>query len=251
MSEHIDIASRDGVLTLAMNRPDKKNALTDAMYAAMSDAMDKARTDTTVRAVVIRGTGEIFTAGNDIGDFMMAGQQAGERSVFRFLRLLASFEKPLVAGVQGKAVGIGTTLLLHCDYVVLAEDAQLSTPFVKLGLVPEAASSVLLPARIGHAHAFAMLAMGQPMEAAEARECGLANEVVPPSKLDQAVDAAVTRIAALPPEAVAASKKLMRETLGVAEAMEREGAIFGERLLSAEAREAFTAFMEKRAPKFG
>ena len=251
MSDNIRTESSGGIVTLTMDRTDKKNALTDAMYAAMVDAMEEARSDPATRAVVIRGAGEIFTAGNDIGDFMMAGSGGGERNVFRFLRMLATFEKPLVAGVQGKAVGIGTTLLLHCDYVVLAEDAELSTPFVKLGLVPEAASSVLLPARIGHARAFAMLAMGQPMGASEALGCGLANEMVAPDMLDQAIEAATARIAALPPEAVAASKRLMRETLGVAEAMEREGAIFSQRLASAEAREAFTAFMEKRAPKFG
>ena len=251
MSEHIGIERADGVLTLTMNRPDKKNALTDAMYAAMVDAMEEARGDTAIRAVVIRGAGDMFTAGNDIGDFLAAGPGTAERSVFRFLRMLATFEKPLVAGVQGKAVGIGTTLLLHCDYVVLADDAELSTPFVKLALVPEAASSVLLPARIGHARAFQMLAMGQPMGAEEAHRCGLANEVVSRDMLDQAIAAATSRISALPPEAVAASKKLMRETTGVAEAMEREGRIFAERLQSGEAREAFTAFMEKRAPNFG
>ena len=250
MSEHIDIARADGILTLTMNRPDKKNALTDAMYAAMSDAMEEANGDAT-RACVIRGAGEMFTAGNDIGDFLAAGSSAAERNVFRFLRMLATFEKPLIAGVQGKAVGIGTTLLLHCDHVVLADDAQLSTPFAKLGLVPEAASSVLLPARIGHARAFAMLAMGQPMSAAEALACGLANTVVAPKELDRAVAGAASQIAALPPEAVSASKRLMREATGVADAMEREGKVFAERLQSAEAREAFTAFMEKRAPKFG
>ncbi|RJY09778.1 enoyl-CoA hydratase [Aurantiacibacter aquimixticola] len=250
MSEHVRTQTEGGVLTLTLNRTDKKNALTDAMYEALSDAMEAAEDDTSVRVVAIRGAGDMFTAGNDIGDFLAAGANMADAHVFRFIRLLGTFGKPLVAGVQGKAVGIGMTMLLHCDYVVLTENAELKTPFVTLGLVPEAASSRLLPAAIGHQRAFSMLAMGQPMSAADAHGCGLANEVVPLEKLDQAVEAATMRIAALPPEAVAATKALMRDSDAVGAAMDRENRIFGQRLTSAEAREAFTAFMEKRAPKF-
>ncbi|MWV28867.1 enoyl-CoA hydratase [Aurantiacibacter rhizosphaerae] len=250
MSGTVDITQDGGVLTLLMNRPDKKNALTDAMYGALADAMESAERDAAVRAVVIRGAGDLFCAGNDIGDFLKSSGNVGEANVFRFIRLLGSFTKPLLAGVQGHAVGIGTTMLLHCDYVVLAQDAKLSTPFTTLGLVPEAASSLLLPVAIGHQRAFAMLAMGERMEASDALACGLANEVVANADLEGSVAKAAARIAALPPGAVQASKTLMRDPGLVAAKMEAEIEIFAQRLQSAEAREAFTAFMEKRAPDF-
>lgn len=250
MSGTVEITQDGGVLTLLMNRPDKKNALTDGMYGAMADAMENAEQDPAVRVIVIRSAGDLFCAGNDIGDFLAASGNIGEANVFRFVRLLGTFTKPLVAGVQGQAVGIGTTMLLHCDHVVLAEDAQLTTPFTSLGLVPEAASSLLLPAAIGHQRAFAMLAMGEAMGAAEALATGLANAVVPNATLDEAVALAAERIAALPPGAVQASKALMRDPGLVAAKMEAEIEIFAQRLQSAEAREAFTAFMEKRSPDF-
>lgn len=250
MSGTVETTQDGGVLTLLMNRPDKKNALTDGMYGAMADAMENAEQDPAVRVIVIRSAGDLFCAGNDIGDFLAASGNIGEANVFRFVRLLGTFTKPLVAGVQGQAVGIGTTMLLHCDHVVLAEDAQLTTPFTSLGLVPEAASSLLLPAAIGHQRAFAMLAMGEAMGAAEALATGLANAVVPNATLDEAVALAAERIAALPPGAVQASKALMRDPGLVAAKMEAEIEIFAQRLQSAEAREAFTAFMEKRSPDF-
>ncbi len=250
MSGTVDITRDGGVVTLLMNRPDKKNALTDAMYGAMAEAMESAQEDAAVRVVVIRGAGDLFCAGNDIGDFLKSSGNVSEANVFRFIRLLGTFTKPLVAGVQGHAVGIGTTMLLHCDYVVLAEDAKLSTPFTGLGLVPEAASSLLLPSAIGHQRAFAMLAMGERMGASEALASGLANTVVPNTDLDASVAEAAARIAALPPGAVQASKALMREPALVAEKMEAEIDIFAQRLQSNEAREAFTAFMEKRKPDF-
>ncbi|MFB0612822.1 enoyl-CoA hydratase [Aurantiacibacter poecillastricola] len=250
MSGTVDITQDAGVLTLLMNRPDKKNALTDAMYGAMASAMEQAEADPAVRVVAIRGAGDLFCAGNDIGDFLNASNRVGEANVFRFIRLLGSFTKPLLVGVQGRAVGIGTTMLLHCDHVVLAEDAKLSTPFVNLGLVPEAASSLLLPAAIGHQRAFAMLAMGEVMEAQEALAAGLANTVVPNDELDDAVAKAALRFSALPPGAVQATKALMRDPGLVAAKMEAEIELFAQRLQSAEAREAFTAFMEKREPDF-
>lgn len=252
MSGTVDISRDGGVLTLLMNRPDKKNALTDAMYGQMREALESAADDPAVRVAVIRGAGDMFCAGNDIGDFLTAagGGDIREANVFRFIRLLGTFPKPLIAGVQGRAVGIGTTMLLHCDYVVLAEDAKLTTPFVGLGLVPEAASSMLLPARIGHAGAFAMLAMGEAMGAEGARAAGLANVVVPTAGLDEAVAKAASHLAQLPPGAVQATKALMRDPETVAAKMDEEIAIFAQRLQSDEAREAFTAFMEKRAPDF-
>ncbi len=252
MSEHVIIHQAAGVLTLTLNRPDKKNALTDAMYGALSDAMEAAQGDAAVRVVVIRGNGDMFCAGNDLGDFLAAAGRGGstEANVHRFIRLLGSYHKPLVAGVQGRAVGIGTTMLLHCDQVVLAEDALLTTPFVGLGLVPEAASSVLLPKLVGHQQAFAMLALGQAMDAQAAQAAGLASMVVPNAGLDEAVAKVAAGIAALPPGAVQATKALMRDSEAIDAVILRESKVFGERLQSAEAREAFTAFMEKRAPDF-
>ncbi|MDE1467488.1 enoyl-CoA hydratase [Aurantiacibacter sp. D1-12] len=252
MTEHVTIAQDGGVLTLTMNRPDKKNALTNAMYGAMADAIESAQDDKAVRVIVIRGAGEMFCAGNDIGDFMVAATKGNvhEANVFRFIRLLGTGAKPLIAGVQGRAVGIGTTMLLHCDYVVLADDAKLTAPFATLGLVPEAASSRLLTALIGHQRAFAMMAMGDPMSAHEAAAVGLGSEVCQPDELDEAVNAAAKHIAGLPPGAVQATKALMRDREMIAATMETEIKVFGERLQSAEAREAFTAFMEKRAPDF-
>lgn len=252
MSGTVDVTQEGGVLTLVMNRPDKKNALTDAMYGALREGLERAEGDAAVRVAVIRGAGDMFCAGNDIGDFLAAasGGDIAKANVFRFIRLLGTFTKPLVAGVQGRAVGIGTTMLLHCDHVVLAEDAKLTTPFVGLGLVPEAASSLLLPARIGHARAFAMLAMGHAMGAADALASGLANAVVPQAELDAAVASAAAYLAQLPPGSVQATKALMRDPAAIAAKMDEEIEIFAQRLQSAEAREAFTAFMEKRAPDF-
>lgn len=250
MSGTVNITQDGGVLTLMMNRPDKKNALTDAMYGTMADTLKNADKDASVRVVVIRGEGDLFCAGNDIGDFLKSSGNIGKTNVFRFIRFLGTFTKPLVAGVQGHAVGIGTTMLLHCDYVVLAQDAKLSTPFTGLGLVPEAASSMILPATIGHSRAFAMLAMGEPMDAADAVAAGLANQLVANTDLNKAVAKAANRIAALPPGAMQATKALMREPGVTGARMEAEIEIFTQRLQSAEAQEAFTAFMEKRKPDF-
>ncbi|MCB2065203.1 MAG: enoyl-CoA hydratase [Erythrobacter sp.] len=251
MTDHVDVSTSQGVLTLTLNRPDKKNALTDAMYGALADALEAAQADPAVRVAVIRGEGGMFCAGNDIADFLgVAAGDVAQAQVFRFIRLLGSFAKPLVAGVQGRAVGIGTTMLLHCDQVVLSEDALLTAPFTTLGLVPEAASSVLLPARIGYQRAFAMMASGDAMGAKEAFARGLAAVVVPNADLDAAVAKVAAGLAALPPQAVQATKALMRDKAAIAATMEREVAVFAERLQSAEAREAFTAFMEKRAPDF-
>ncbi len=252
MSGTIDILQEGNVVTLVMNRPDKKNALTDAMYGQMREALERAQDDAGVRVVIIRGAGDMFCAGNDIGDFLSVtgAGDIREANVFRLIRLLGTFPKPLIAGVQGRAVGIGTTMLLHCDYVVLAENAMLTTPFVSLGLVPEAASSLLLPNRTGHQRAFAMLAMGEAVSAPDALAAGLANAVVPIAGLDDAVAKAASLLAQLPPGSVQATKALMRDAETVGAKMDEEIAIFVKRLQSAEAREAFTAFMEKRQPDF-
>lgn len=251
MSDHIMTSISEGVLTLVMNRPDKKNALTDAMYGVLADAIEQAQGDAGTRVILLRGEGDMFTAGNDVGEFaQVAAGGAPRPHVVRFLRALASNAKPLVVAVQGKAVGVGTTMLLHCDLVVLAEGTVLTTPFVNLALVPEAASSLLLPARIGHARAFAMFALGEPVSATDALAWGLANRVVPAAELLSTAAEFAGRLARQPVGAVIATKQLMRDSAAVGARMEAENALFAGRLLTGEAREAFTAFAERRAPDF-
>ena len=192
----------------------------------------------------------MFTAGNDIAAFASSEPGDAPRNVSRFIRAIAEIDKPLIAAVQGRAVGVGTTMLLHCDYVVLADDAKLTTPFVSLGLVPEAASSMLLPARIGHLRAFSMLALGDAVEACEALTLGLASAVVPVGELASTIASAAARIAKLPLGAVQATKRLMRKAEAVTAHMDVEGKEFLQRLQSPEAKEAFRAFGERRAPDF-
>jgi enoyl-CoA hydratase/carnithine racemase len=252
MTEHIKIESRDHVLTLTFARPDKKNALTNAMYGALADAIVAAETDRAARVIVVRGEGDMFSAGNDVGEFAMmaTGAFKGERHVSRFLDAITRSTRPLVAAVQGRAVGIGTTMLLHCDFVVLADDAQLSTPFVNLALVPEAASSLLLPLRIGHARAYQMFALGEAMDARTALQLGVANRVVPLDQLHAEAASVAAKLARLPAGALAVTKRLMRNAEGLAAQIIAESAVFAEQLTTMEAREAFTAFAEKRAPDF-
>ena len=252
MTEHIKIEKSDGVLTLTMARPDKKNALTNTMYGALADAIEAAETDASVRVVLIRGEGDMFTAGNDVGEFaaIATGAFQGERHVSRFLQARAHASRPLVAAVQGRAVGIGTTMLLHCDLVVLAENALLSTPFVSLALVPEAASSVLMPLRIGYARAYEMFALGEAVDAKSAFAWGLANRVVPLDKLDGEARAFASRLAKQPAGAVSAAKRLMRNPEVLMAQIKMESEQFAARLKTAEAREAFTAFAERRPPDF-
>lgn len=250
MTDQVTVSKVDGVLTLIMNRPDKKNALTNAMYGVLADEISGAQTDSSVRVIVIRGEGDMFTAGNDMADFASAKPDDGPRNVGRFIRAIAEIDKPLIAAVQGRAVGVGTTMLLHCDHVVLAEDAKLSTPFVSLGLVPEAASSVLLPARIGHLRAFSMLALGDLVAAGDALAWGLASAVVPAGDLVGAIKAVAARLAKQPLGAIQATKRLMRDSAAVTAHMDVEGKEFLERLQSPEAKEAFMAFVQRRAPDF-
>ena len=251
MSEHIKSSKAEGVLALVMDRPEKKNALTDAMYKVLADQIEGAQRDPDVRVILIRGEGELFTAGNDIGEFAAAAAGGAELgNVGRFIKALAANEKPLVAAVQGRAVGVGTTMLLHCDHVVLAEDAQLSTPFVSLALVPEAASSLLLPARIGHVRAFSMLALGEPVTAADAVAWGLANQTVPTTQLQAAAEDVARRLSRQPLGALIATKRLMRDSADIAAHMDVETGQFLARLASPEAREAFMAFAQRRAPDY-
>lgn len=252
MTEHIKIEKADNILTLTMARPDKKNALTNDMYGALANAIAEAETDPAARVIVLRGEGDMFTGGNDVGEFaaMATGAAKGEPHVGRFLQSIARASRPLVAAVQGRAVGIGTTMLLHCDFVLLAENALLSTPFVNLALVPEAASSLLMPLRIGYARAYEMFALGEPMDARTAQQLGIANRVVPLEKLHAEAAMVAARLASRPAGALAATKRLMRNADLLAAQIAAESTIFAERLKTAEAREAFTAFAQKRPPDF-
>ena len=252
MSDASNVAAeRDGhVLRLTLDRPAKKNAITRAMYTALADALADAERDPAVRAVVLGGRGGAFTAGNDLGDFMMDPPTGPDSPTFRFLAAVSAFPKPLVAAVEGAAIGIGTTVLLHCDLAYAAPEALFKMPFVDLGLVPEAASSLLLPRLAGQARATELLMLGESFSAEVAREIGLVNEVVA-DPAARAVERA-RALAAKPPEAIRLTKALLRgETAeAVGATIAREGELFVGRLQSPEAEEAFTAFFEKRAPDF-
>lgn len=252
MTAEIHVDQANGILTITLARPDKKNALTDAMYGTLADTIERAEHDSTIRVLLLQGDGDMFTAGNDVGEFaaIASGKGPGERHVHRFLHALAKSSVPIVAAVQGKAVGIGTTMLLHCDYVLLASDAELITPFVNLALVPEAASSWLLPLRIGHVRAFEMFALGEPLDAPSAVALGIANKVCANGQLRDDARRMAERIAAKPAGSLSAMKKLMRDAEALVVQMDSESAKFQERLTSAEAREAFAAFAEKRKPDF-
>ncbi|SOE83713.1 Enoyl-CoA hydratase/carnithine racemase [Burkholderia sp. YR290] len=247
---HVELSS--GVLTVTISRQEKKNALTNDMYGALADAIARAHSDADVRVLLIQADGDTFTAGNDISEFATQSKESGpkERHVARFLRGLANATVPVVAAVQGKAVGVGTTMLLHCDYVLLSEEAQLMTPFVNLALVPEAASSYLLPLRIGHARAFEMFALGEPVPADVAVAWGIANKAISNAELRAEARRVAGRIAARPIGSLTAMKRLMRDAEKLVTQMEGESAIFAERLASDEAKEAFAAFAQKRAPDF-
>ena len=251
MSEHIKRKEEDGVLEITFARPEKRNALSNAMYRTGREALESAQTNKAVRVVLFSAEGDAFTAGNDIADFAnVANGQAGERQAHLFIEALGRAEKPIVAAVPGLAVGVGTTMLLHCDLVYVAETAKLSTPFVNLGLVPEAASSMLLPARIGHVRAFAMFALGQSISGAEAVALGLANKMLPQDEVLTAARDAAKALAKKPAGSVVATKRLMRDVAALLARMDDESLIFGERLKSDEAREAFRAFAERRPPDF-
>ena len=253
MTAHVRITIEDNVMRLLLARPEKKNALTNAMYTALGAALDRAESDPAIRAVLFEAEGDAFTAGNDLGDFaaVAAGTMArSEMKAHVLLSALARGEKPYVAAVQGLAVGVGVTMLLHCDLVYIAEDAKLTVPFVNLAVVPEAASSWLLPARIGHARAFAMFALGEPVDGRTAAAIGIANTALPASEVRAKALAAAKALATKPIGALRATKKLMRDAAAIQALMTREGEIFGERLGTAEAAEAFRAFAERRAPDF-
>ena len=249
---HIRSHTRDGVACIGIHRPQRRNALTSAMYQALAEALLAAEADDSVRAVVLHGEPDCFSAGNDIEDFLRRPPAGEEAPVTRFLRAIASAPKPLVAAVAGPAVGVGTTLLLHCDLVYAAPGARFQLPFTRLGLVPEAASSLLLPLLAGHQRAAELLLLGRPFGPEQAREAGLVNAVVPEAELLDTALATARELAALPPESVRLTKALLRERWAgaAAERMARESRLFRSRLDSPEAREAFNAFLEKRPADF-
>jgi enoyl-CoA hydratase/carnithine racemase len=252
----IKTAILNGVATIEIARPEKKNAITIAMYQAMADALDAAQADSGVRAVLITGQPGVFTSGNDIEDFMARppgqGSDAMDSPVFRFMRALLEIDKPVVAAVTGAAIGIGTTMLLHCDFVYVSDEARLAMPFVGLGLVPEFASSLVVPQLLGRVKAAEKLLLGDPFTAAEAVECGIANAVLPAAEVVNHARRIAERFNALPPGAVGETKRLLRRgnESRLLETIKAEGEIFGRRLRSPEAQEAFSAFFAKRKPDF-
>jgi enoyl-CoA hydratase/carnithine racemase len=251
MSRHIKLKEEDGVLEITFARPEKKNALSNAMYDAACDALENAQANEAIRVVLFSAEGEAFSAGNDIAEFAdVANGNAGELQAHRFIGAIARAEKPIVAAVAGLAVGVGTTMLLHCDLVYVAETAKLSTPFVNLGLVPEAGSSMLLPARIGHVRAFAMFALGESISGAEAVTLGLANKMLPQDEVVTAARAVAKALAKKPAGSITSTKRLMRDVVALLARIDEESLIFGERLKSDEAREALRAFAERRPPDF-
>lgn len=244
MTDHVHARTTGHVLTLTLARPAKRNALTREMYAALGAALRGADADDDVRCVVVQAEGDIFCAGNDLDDFAAVGAEDGPDPVLTnpLLAALPGLRTPMVAAVQGAAVGIGTTLLLHCDLVLLADDAVLAAPFVDLGLVPEAASSLTLPARVGHPRAFAMFALGQRVTAREALAWGLANAVVPREDLHAQAGELAAQVAARSPDAVQATKALMRDGEALAAQIRREAPEFTRRLRSAESQATIAAF---------
>jgi enoyl-CoA hydratase/carnithine racemase len=250
MTEQIKVKQDGAVLEIVFARPDKKNALSNAMYRAATEALNTAQKNPAIRVVLFAAEGDAFTAGNDLADFASAAAGKADLAAHDFIEALGSADKPIVAAVPGLAVGVGTTMLLHCDLVYLAEGAKLSTPFVNLALVPEAASSMLLPARIGHARAFAMFALGESISAAEAFSFGLANKVLPKDEVLPAAREAAKTLTTRPLGAIVATKKLMRDKDRILARMDEESAVFAQRLQTDEAREAFKAFAERRQPDF-
>ena len=246
------ISTDAGVYTLNINRVDKKNSINAAMYSAMADALAAAEANPAVRVVVIQGHETIFSAGNDIADFLKAPPTTQDTPVFRFLYGISSFTKPIVAAVCGPAVGVGTTMLLHCDLVYAGDNAAFSMPFVNLGLCPEAASSLLVPQLMGYHRAAEALLLGEPFTAETALEMGLVNRIVPPTEVNALAQQQARKLAIKPLSSLIETKRFMKASNAplLAARMTEEGASFGRMLKEPAAREAFTAFMEKRKPDF-
>jgi enoyl-CoA hydratase/carnithine racemase len=246
------VHTEDGICTITFNRADKKNSITAAMYAALADAVAAAEADAAVRVVVFQGHDAVFSAGNDIADFLNTPPTTEDAPVFRFLRGIAQFPKPVIAAVCGPAVGIGTTMLFHCDLVYAGDNAAFAMPFVNLGLCPEAASSLLVPQMMGYHRAAEALLLGEPFMAEAALEVGLVNKVLPPTEANNYAQAVARKLAAKPMSALLQTKQLMKkgQTALVLAQMNEEATHFGRMLREPAAREAFGAFMEKRKPDF-
>jgi enoyl-CoA hydratase/carnithine racemase len=251
MTEELIVTSADGVMEIRFNRPEKKNALTRAMYEGVVAAFDSAENDPTIRVIMLTGTGDTFTSGNDIKDFQQRARTPNSSAASPFLTALSTLKKPLIAAVNGAAIGVGTTMLAHCDLIVAARSARFVMPFTRLGLVPEAGSSLLFPQLLGHQRASAMLLLGDALDAEAALAAGFVYQVVADADLMPAARTVAGRLAALPPRAIRQTKHLMRR--GKPDLPGRIGEeleLFRERVYSPEAAEAFAAFMEKRAPDF-
>jgi enoyl-CoA hydratase/carnithine racemase len=253
VSEHVRVERNGGVLAITLARPERRNAITTAMYAALAQALEQARAEPAIRVVTFAGDGRDFAAGNDLADFLDAGLRNFEDiPVWRFLRALVACETPIVAAVQGNCVGIGTTMLLHCDLVVAEEGARFSLPFVDLGLVPEAASSLLLPRLGGRRRAARYLLLGEPFGVDAAEEIGIVSHRAATGQLEGGLAALVDALLAKPAEALRQTQRLLRHGTREAllERMEMESGLFTERLRSAETKEAIAAFFERRPPRF-
>jgi enoyl-CoA hydratase/carnithine racemase len=258
MTQEIEIKVADGVQVIRFLRPEKKNAFTGPMYTAMSEALDAGETNDAVAAHLFIGSGGVFSAGNDINDFLRRAQAtaAGDGKgipapSLEFIRRLPNVTKPMIAAVDGLAIGVGTTMLLHCDLVFASPAASLRTPFLDLGLIQEAGSSITAPARMGYPRAFELICLGEPFSAERALQAGIINAIVPADQLEATALKAARRLAAKPRQALMASRRLLRRTHGEISAMIDEEALAYTTLMrSPEAREAFTAFLEKRAPDF-
>ncbi len=252
MSPHIVTELVDGIFRIEIARPEKKNALTGEMYQALADALIGAETDPAARVILISGTGGNFTAGNDLADFLDQPPMDNNAPVFRFLNGFANLQKPFVAAVEGVAIGVGTTLLLHCDLAYAGASARFALPFANLGLTPEAASSLLLPLRAGHARAAEMLMLGEVFSAQAALETGIVNQVLPDGQVLAHAIERCRKLIAQPAASLRLTKQLMKRAQQalINETMSTEAEIFRQRLVSPEAKEAFAAFLEKRKPDF-
>jgi enoyl-CoA hydratase/carnithine racemase len=251
MTGHIIVTDEATTRVITMRRPEKKNAITENMYRAMSDAIDTAQNNPNIRCLIITGGSGVFTAGNDLEDFLKQGTADSDTvrssGAVRFLYSLAHNVKPIIAAVDGIAIGIGTTMLFHCDYVLASKTATFSTPFINLGLVPEGASSLLMPRTMGHQRAFSMLVMGRTMSADEAHQAGFVNVVVAPGHTEAEARKVAREICALPAEAVAITRKLLKlPPEDMTRRIDQEGHLFGERLRSREAVTAFKAFFDRK-----
>jgi enoyl-CoA hydratase/carnithine racemase len=251
MPDHLLVTDEDATRVITLRRPEKKNAITQEMYRAMSEGIDTAQNDPAIRCMIITGGSGVFTAGNDLEDFQQAGTSNTDTprgsNATRFLYSLAHNVKPIIAAVDGVAIGIGTTMLFHCDYVLASTTATFSTPFIHLGLVPEGASSLLMPRTMGHQRAFAMLVMGRRVSAGDAHLAGFVNVVVAPGHTEAEARKVAREICALPAEAVAISRKLLRPPPeDLTRRIDQESHLFGERMRSPEAVAAFKAFFRRK-----